>query len=65
MQLDEQAWRPAREWTYSLGEVGDEVVPVLCLLETSESHLGSGNVLFGQSWSMEGVQDKKRSRRGV
>jgi hypothetical protein len=28
-------------------EVGDEVVPVLLLLETAEGHLGAGNVLLG------------------
>ena len=30
-----------------LGEEGDQVVTVLGLLETTESHLGSGNVLLG------------------
>jgi hypothetical protein len=28
-------------------EVGDEVVPVLLLLETAKGHLGAGNVLLG------------------
>ena len=28
-------------------EVGDHVVPVLGLLQSTESHLGSGNVLLG------------------
>ena len=32
--------------THSLLEVGDKVVPVLGLLETSERHLGSRNVLL-------------------
>jgi len=27
--------------------VADEVIPVLLLLQTSEGHLGAGNVLFG------------------
>ena len=31
-------------------EVGDQVVPVLALLETTERHLGSGNVLL---WVLE------------
>lgn len=31
--------------TYRLLEVGDEVVAVLVLLETSERHLGTRNVL--------------------
>lgn len=31
--------------THSLLHVGDEVVPVLGLLQTSKSHLGTGNVL--------------------
>jgi hypothetical protein len=30
-----------------LSEEGDQVVTVLGLLETTESHLGSGNVLLG------------------
>ena len=33
--------------TYRLLEVGDEVVPVLVLLETTEGHLGTGNELLG------------------
>ena len=33
------------ETTYRLLEVGDEVVPVLLLLETSERHLRTGDVL--------------------
>ena len=28
-------------------EVGDQVIPVLRLLQSTESHLGSGNVLLG------------------
>ena len=28
-------------------EVGDEVVPVLVLLQAAESHLGAGDVLLG------------------
>lgn len=31
-------------------EVGDQVIPVLALLETTERHLGSGNVLL---WVLE------------
>lgn len=31
--------------THGLGKVGDEVVPVLGLLQTSESHLGTRDVL--------------------
>jgi hypothetical protein len=34
------------ESTHSLGKVGNEIVPVLCLLQTCESHLGSGDVLY-------------------
>ena len=30
-----------------LTEVGDQVIPVLALLETTEGHLGAGNVLLG------------------
>lgn len=62
---------PKREKTYSLGEVGDEVVPVLCLLETGESHLGSGNVLSSQrcpawefrSWYLLGLVGDRIVRR--
>ena len=32
-------------WTHVLLEPGDEVVPVLVLLQTGERHLGSRNVL--------------------
>lgn len=28
-------------------EEGDDIVPVLALLQTTESHLGAGNVLLG------------------
>ncbi len=31
--------------TYRILEVGDEIVPILVLLETSERHLGTGDVL--------------------
>lgn len=30
-----------------LTEEGDQVVPVLALLQATESHLGAGNVLLG------------------
>ena len=31
----------------SRGSIRNQVVPVLCLLETTKSHLGPGNVFLG------------------
>jgi hypothetical protein len=36
-----------RQLTYRFLEPGDKVIPVLVLLQTSECHLGAGDVLHG------------------
>jgi len=43
-----KGWRPlARNLSSGVLEVGNEVVPVLLLLETTKGHLGARNVLLG------------------
>lgn len=48
----QNAWRAVGEKqnTHRLLKVGNEIVPVLGLLQTSKRHLGSGNVLL---WVLE------------
>lgn len=48
--------------------MGDEVVPVLCLLETGKGHLGTWNVLFvsvvrGRWIWVRGIEVKLEFRR--
>ena len=42
-------------WTHVLLEPGDEVVPVLVLLQTSKRHLGARNVLGGAMSCVRGI----------
>lgn len=46
-QKNLKAYRQQERPPYRLLEPGDEVIPVLFLLQTSECHLGAGDVLHG------------------